>query len=108
MHLAGSYHVEKLTEGYYESWRMQMKSVLIFNDLSRYVDGSITRPTSGNEETQWKIKDEKALALVTLSISKNARTHSTNDDSESSMGRINSSTQFLKSCKESYIISRII
>jgi len=54
---------------------MQMKSVLIFNDLWRYVDGSITRPTSGSEETQWKIKDEKALALVTLSISKNELGH---------------------------------
>lgn len=75
MHPASSHHVEKLTEGNYESWRMQMKSVLIFNDLWGYVDGSIERPTDGNGQTQWKIKDEKALALIILSVSKNELGH---------------------------------
>lgn len=75
MHSASSQHVEKLTEGNYESWRMQMKSVLIFNDLWGYVDGAIGRPTDENGQTQWKIKDEKALALIILSVSKNELGH---------------------------------
>lgn len=75
MHSASSQHVEKLTGGNYESWRMQMKSVLIFNDLWGYVDGAIGRPTDENGQTQWKIKDEKALALIILSVSKNELGH---------------------------------
>lgn len=75
MQPAGSHNVEKLIEGNYESWRMQMKSILVFNDLWGYVDGTIARPTSGNEEAAWKTKDEKALALITLSISTNELGH---------------------------------
>lgn len=52
-----------------------MRSVLIFNDLWGYVDGSIERPIDGNGQTQWKIKDEKALALIILSVSKNELGH---------------------------------
>lgn len=52
-----------------------MKSVLIFNDLWGYVDGAIGRPTDENGQTQWKIKDEKALALIILSVSKNELGH---------------------------------
>ena len=52
-----------------------MKSVLIFNDLWGYVDGTIGRPTDVNGQTQWKIKDEKALALIILSVSKNELGH---------------------------------
>jgi len=75
MQPAGSHHVEKLEEGNYESWRMQMKSILIFNDLWGYVDGGMARPISGSEEAQWKMRDEKALALIVLSISKNELGH---------------------------------
>lgn len=75
MHPASSHHVEKLAEGNYESWRMQMKSVLIFNDMWGYVDGSIERPEDASAAVQWKIKDEKALALIILSVSKNELSH---------------------------------
>jgi len=75
MQPAGSHHVEKLEEGNYESWRMQMKSILIFNDLWGYVDGSMARPISGSEEAQWRMRDEKALALIVLSTSKNELGH---------------------------------
>lgn len=36
--------IEKLDEKNYEAWRMQMKSVLIYNDLWGYVSGDIVKP----------------------------------------------------------------
>jgi len=33
-------NIEKLKEDNYELWKIQMKSVLVFNDLWPYVDGT--------------------------------------------------------------------
>ncbi|KAL0267069.1 UNVERIFIED_CONTAM: hypothetical protein PYX00_009436 [Menopon gallinae] len=59
--------VEKLSESNYKSWKIQMKSVLIINDLWPYVDGSVPEPTS--EKELWTKKDSKALAMICLCVS---------------------------------------
>ncbi|KZC14392.1 hypothetical protein WN55_06998 [Dufourea novaeangliae] len=67
------HHIEKLHETNYESWKLQMKSVLICNELWAYVNGKIT-PTPENLDV-WNNKDEKALASTLLSVSKNQLLH---------------------------------
>lgn len=66
-------NIEKLTDTNYESWKIQMRSVLVVNDLWGYVNNEITI-TEANQ-TEWKIKDRKALALIMLSTSQNQITH---------------------------------
>jgi len=50
-----------------------MRSVLVINDLWGYVSDEIA-PTEANQ-AEWKQKDRKALALITLSTSQNQITH---------------------------------
>jgi len=49
---------------------MQMKSVLVYNDLWDYVSGTIVKPEDVDAAAAWIIKDEKALALIVLDVSK--------------------------------------
>jgi len=45
--VTGFTNIEKLKEDNYELWKIQMKSVLVFNDLWPYVDGtSVKKPTT--------------------------------------------------------------
>lgn len=68
-------HIEKLTDGNFEAWKMQMKSFLIYNDLWGYTSGNIVKPETETGRSDWTCKDEKALALITLSISKTELEH---------------------------------
>lgn len=61
-----SVNIEKLTESNYELWKIQMKSVLVFNEMWQYVDGTEMKPLANAQE--WIKKDSKALALINLSI----------------------------------------
>jgi len=70
MHAAGTQHIEKLCDNNYEVWRMQMKSVLVYNDLWGYVSGTIVKPEDADAAAAWIVKDEKALALIVLGVSK--------------------------------------
>jgi len=70
MHAASTQHIEKLCDNNYEVWRMQMKSVLVYNDLWGYVSGTIVKPEDADAAAAWMIKDEKALALIVLGVSK--------------------------------------
>lgn len=65
--------IEKLEEGNYESWKLNMRSILTVNDLWGYTDGSIVKDpqTPGD----WDTKDQKALALIILSTSKGQIQH---------------------------------
>lgn len=63
---SGLASIEKLTADNYDLWKVQMKSVLVFNDLWAYVDGTEVKPNEHFEE--WTKKDGKALALINLSI----------------------------------------
>jgi len=49
---------------------MQMKSILVYNDLWGYVSGTIVKPEEAGEAAAWTTKDEKALALIVLGVSK--------------------------------------
>jgi len=66
-------NIEKLTEVNYELWKVQMKSILVFNDLWQYVDGSEVKPAENAQE--WLRKDSKALALINLSITHGQLNH---------------------------------
>jgi hypothetical protein len=64
---SGLSNIEKLTENNYELWKVHMKSVLVYNDLWQYVDGTEVKPRENAHD--WIKKDSKALALINLSIS---------------------------------------
>lgn len=66
---SGFSNIEKLTESNYELWKVQMKSVLVYNDLWQYVDGTEVKPLENAHD--WIRKGSKALALINLSISHN-------------------------------------
>ncbi|KMQ84238.1 retrovirus-related pol polyprotein from transposon tnt 1-94 [Lasius niger] len=74
MHAAGTQHIEKLCDNNYEVWRMQIKSVLAY-DLWGYVMGTIVKPEDAEAAAAWTTKDEKALALIVLGISKTESGH---------------------------------
>lgn len=69
----GMQNIEKLNDANYESWKIQIKSVLVCNELWKYTNG-VEIHTPENSDV-WKSKDEKALALILLSISKNQLSH---------------------------------
>ncbi|XP_067215707.1 uncharacterized protein [Linepithema humile] len=69
----GTQNIEKLNDTNYESWKIQIKSVLVCNELWKYTSGTEIR-TPENSDV-WTSKDEKALALILLSISKNQLNH---------------------------------
>lgn len=72
----GFANIEKLTEENYELWKVQMKSVLVFNDLWAYVDGTVVKPEDNVAEVaDWTKKDAKALALINLSITHSQLNH---------------------------------
>lgn len=66
-------NIEKLTESNYELWKIQIKSVLVFNELWQYVDGTEVKPLVNAQE--WIKKDSKALALINLSITHGQLNH---------------------------------
>lgn len=70
----GTQHIEKLNyDTNYESWKIQIKSILVCNELWKYTSGDeISTPEN---RAVWTSKDEKALALILLSISKNQLNH---------------------------------
>lgn len=70
---AGFANIEKLTETNYELWKVQMKSILVFNDLWQYVDGTEIKPPGSAQE--WIKRDAKALALINLSITHGQLNH---------------------------------
>ncbi|XP_070158031.1 uncharacterized protein [Polyergus mexicanus] len=71
--IVGTQNIEKLNDTNYESWKIQIKSVLVCNELWKYTSGTEIRTTENSD--MWTSKDEKALALVLLSISKNQLNH---------------------------------
>jgi len=47
--------IEKLTEENYESWKIQMRSVLVCNDMWDYVNGNVQR--TAENTAMWTAKD---------------------------------------------------
>lgn len=62
-------NIEKLSEVNYEAWEMQ-RSVLVYNDLWGYTSGQTMKSEAEPAALNWTTKDEKALALIILSISR--------------------------------------
>lgn len=69
----GMQNIDKLVEDNYESWKLQMKSILICNDLWGYVSGTIIK--TEENAVGWTLKDQKALALIILSVSRGQLNH---------------------------------
>lgn len=65
--------IEKLSENNYEIWKIQMKSVLIYNDLWAYIQGTEIKTEQNAQE--WERRDSKALALINLSITPGQLNH---------------------------------
>lgn len=62
--------IDKLEDGNYESWRIQMRSILIHSGQWRIVNGDtkIDADKRDSETEKLKLEDEKALATIFLNI----------------------------------------
>lgn len=73
------FNIEKLNEQNYESWRLQMRSVLVHQELWLVVSGTWKLPKQSEKNAeqiiQWQSKDEKALATIMLSVSTGQLAH---------------------------------
>ncbi|XP_073820463.1 uncharacterized protein [Musca autumnalis] len=64
--MSSMFNIEKLSEDNYESWNLQMKSVLIHQDLWEVISDN---DAVEKKSAEWKKKDEKAMATIILCIS---------------------------------------
>ena len=60
--------IEKLNDENYESWKLQMRSVLICNELWVYTSGAEVKTEANG--ALWTKKDQKALAMIMLNTSR--------------------------------------
>lgn len=67
--------IEALGRENYDTWKLQVRALLVKNDAWGYVSGTITKPepTADNAEAiaEWNSKDEKAKSDLILSIMPN-------------------------------------
>jgi len=75
MNSSGIMRIEVLNRENYDTWKMQMRALLMKNDKWGYVNGKITKPEVifGDAATtmaaqEWASKDEKAKSDLILSI----------------------------------------
>lgn len=68
--------IEALGRDNYDTWKLQMRALMVKNDAWGYVSGEIVKPESMEGDAasiaaarDWKIKDEKAKSDLILSIS---------------------------------------
>lgn len=57
--------IDKLDDTNYDSWSVQMKSILIHSELCSVVDGTLKKDAG---ETKWTANNDKALAMIVLSV----------------------------------------
>ena len=62
--------IEKFTGKNYSLWKVQMRSLLVKQDLSIAIEGRAKKPTTMSNE-DWQKTDEKAMASIFLSLSQN-------------------------------------
>lgn len=67
--MAGVVRIEPLNAENYDTWKMQMRAILIKNDLWSYVDESAKCPTETAEAEKWSKQDQKAAADIMLAMS---------------------------------------
>ncbi|UYV79912.1 hypothetical protein LAZ67_18001028, partial [Cordylochernes scorpioides] len=63
------YQIEKLNSENFETWKMQMKMILIHSDLWEYANSIRIKPETEVESNEWEKNDQKALATIVLSLS---------------------------------------
>ncbi|UYV68602.1 hypothetical protein LAZ67_6000178 [Cordylochernes scorpioides] len=67
--MSGLYQIEKLNSENYETWKMQMKMILIHSELWDYANSIRIKPETEVESAEWEKNDQKALATIVLSLS---------------------------------------
>lgn len=71
--MSGNIKFDKLNKDNYDTWRLQMKSMLVKDGLWDYVNGTEClpeeTPTNALQIVKWTKNDEKALADIMLSVS---------------------------------------
>ena len=60
--------IEKLNRENYDTWKMQMKAILVKDDLWEYADGTTSKPQA-DEASLWNKRDGKAQADIILAMS---------------------------------------
>lgn len=92
-------NVEKLTEANYELWKIQMKSILVFNELWQYVDGTEVKPLANAQD--WIKKDSKALGVDKSEYhARTAQPRKEGRDVERSMGRTQGNIRITRPSEE--------
>lgn len=72
MNAMNSARIELLRKDNYDTWKLQMRAVLIKNDLWNYVSGILVKPEGNNDDVQsWTRNDQKAMSDIILSINPN-------------------------------------
>ncbi|UYV73848.1 hypothetical protein LAZ67_11001126 [Cordylochernes scorpioides] len=67
--MSSLYQIEKLNSENYETWKMQMKMILIHSELWDYANSIRIKPETEVESAEWDKNDQKALATIVLSLS---------------------------------------
>lgn len=63
-----NYQVEKLNPDNYASWSIQIRSLLITQDLYDVLELTLNETATAQEKAAWIIRDRKALATITLAV----------------------------------------
>ena len=68
--MASLYQIEKLDDTNYDSWCVQMCSVLIQNGLWKVVNGTVKKEDAADDRAResWEANDEKVLATIVLCV----------------------------------------
>lgn len=74
---AGNLRLEPLNRDNHDTWKIQMKAVLVKNETWKYINGQCAKPiitdtadqTQRDNLTAWENQDEKAKADIILCIS---------------------------------------
>lgn len=61
--------IEPLNAENYDTWKLQMRAILVKNDLWGYVDGNGECPREEIAAVAWKRQDQKAAADIMLAMS---------------------------------------
>ena len=72
--------IEKFTGKNYSLWKVQMRSLLVKQDLVLTIEGKAKKPSTMSNE-DWQKIDEKAMASIFLSLAKNVLFNVSNEKS---------------------------
>ncbi|KAH8339647.1 hypothetical protein KR067_006441, partial [Drosophila pandora] len=72
--MSALYQIDKLEETNYDTWKIQMRSVLVHSGLWSVTSGELTE-TNVPEGQQFAALDSKALATITLSVKSSQLTY---------------------------------